>query len=379
VIQMTPSSCDVAIVGGGPGGSATALSLRAHAPSLSVVLIEASHYETVRVGETLPPPARPILEHLGVWETFKEQRPREVHGTTASWGSAKPLDNDFIYMPANTGWHLDRAAFDAMLAGEACRRGATLMLGTRVRDARRANNKWRLTLSTGSTIAARFIVDAAGGSAALARRRTARVVEVDRLVGIARFFENSNGDPRTLVEAFEDGWWYTSGLPNGRRLIACMTDADLARRMRLHDAKEWRCKLAAMREVSALARQGKLCDPIVVRSASSRLLEPAAGEHWLATGDSASRFDPLSSQGIVKALRSGIFASYAIGDLLERDDRSGLDRYRQYVLEEFQSYAEIRAKYYREEQRWPQSEFWRRRHIDIRIASAQTDDAARKL
>ena len=93
---MMPSSFDVAVVGGGPGGSATALSLRAHAPSLSVVLIEASHYEAVRVGETLPPPARPILEHLGVWETFKEQHPREVHGTAASWGSTALLDNDFI-------------------------------------------------------------------------------------------------------------------------------------------------------------------------------------------------------------------------------------------------------------------------------------------
>jgi flavin-dependent dehydrogenase len=376
---MTPSSFDVAVVGGGPGGAATALSLRAHAPSLSVVLIEASHYEAVRVGETLPPPARPILEHLGVWETFKKQHPREVHGTTASWGSTALLDNDFIYMPANIGWHLDRRAFDAMLASEARRRGVTFILDTRVRDAKRVGNEWRLTLSTGSTIAARFIVDATGGSAALARRCATRFVEVDCLVGIAGFFESSNGDPRTLVEAFEDGWWYTAGLPNGRRLIACMTDADLARRMRLHDANEWRRKLAAMPNIGALARPGKLCDPIVVRSASSRLLEPAAGENWLAAGDSASRFDPLSSQGIVKALRSGIFASYAIGDLFERDDGSGLDRYRRYVLEEFKSYAEVRTKYYREEQRWPQSEFWRRRHVEISIARSQTDDAARKL
>ena len=62
---------DVAVVGGGPGGSATALALRAHAPSLSVALIEASRYESPRIGETLPPPARQMLEHLGVWEAFR--------------------------------------------------------------------------------------------------------------------------------------------------------------------------------------------------------------------------------------------------------------------------------------------------------------------
>lgn len=33
-----------------------------------------------------------------------------------------------------------------------------------------------------------------------------------------------------------------------------------------------------------------------------------------------------------------------------------------FVLDEFKRYAEVRTKYYREEQRWPESEFWLRRH-----------------
>jgi flavin-dependent dehydrogenase len=358
---MTPSSFDVAIVGGGPAGSAMALSLRAHAPSLSVVLIEGSHYEALRLGETLPPPVRPILEHLGVWRAFQEQNHRQVHGTTAAWGSAAPLDNDFIYMPSSTGWHVDRAAFDAMLTREAESLGATLVLDTRVRDAKRTDNEWRLTLSGGVILAAGFMVDATG-TAALARRSGAAFVEADCLVGIAGFFEYTNGDPRTTVEAFEDGWWYTAGLPDGRRVIACMTDADLARAMQLHETEEWTRRLHAMPNLGEIARRSNPSGPLVVRSAASRRLEPAAGANWLAVGDSASRFDPLSSQGIVKALRSGTFGSYAISDLLTRGDNSGLERYRRYVSEEFESYAEVRTKYYREEQRWPLSEFWRRRH-----------------
>lgn len=359
------SSFDVAIVGGGPGGSATALSLRAHAPSLSVVLLEASHYEALRIGETLPPPARPILEHLGVWEAFRRQRHREAHGTTAVWGSALPLDNDFIYMPSNTGWHLDRAAFDAMLAREAHSRGAVLMLDTRLREAERAGDEWRLTLSTGNKISARFVVDATGGNAAFARRCGARFVEADRLVGLTRFFRGGGIDPRTLVEAFEEGWWYTAGLPGGYRIAACMTDADLASRIKLNEAQQWGRMLAAMPNVGAMLHGSQPCSPVVVRSTESRRLEPPTGGHWLAVGDAASRFDPLSSQGIVKALRAGVFASYAIGDLLTLEDDAGLRRYRRYVLEEFRSYTEVRAKYYREEQRWPSSEFWRRRHAAL--------------
>src|ERR1051326_1080525 len=83
---LKSSSFDVAIIGGGPGGSATAISLRAHAPSLSVVLIEASHYDGVRVGETLPPQARSILDHLEVWDEFCRLSPRNVFGTSAAWG-----------------------------------------------------------------------------------------------------------------------------------------------------------------------------------------------------------------------------------------------------------------------------------------------------
>jgi len=273
-----------------------------------------------------------------------------------------PLDNDFIYFPTNTGWQLDRAAFDAMLACQAEKRGATLLHNTRLLDAQRIDQQWRLSLSSGSTLCARFVVDATGGAAVMARRCGARFVNADRLVGIFSYFAGDTAAPHTIVEAFEDGWWYTAGLPDGRRILACLTDADLARRLKLSQAEQWRRKLATMPTLGAITQGKEPCSPIIIRSAGSRRLDPAVGQAWLAVGDCASRFDPLSSQGIVKALRSGIFASYAIGDLLTRNDEAGLRRYARYVLEEFARYVELRTKYYLQEQRWPASEFWRRRH-----------------
>jgi flavin-dependent dehydrogenase len=364
-VNMKPSAFDVAIVGGGPGGSATAISLLAHAPSLSVILIEASNYDTCRLGETLPPPARSILEHLDLWDVFCTLSPREVFGTTAIWGQSAPVDNDFIYMPANTGWHIDRTAFDRMLASEATNRGAVLRLGASLRDVQQDGDHWLLRLSHGAELLARFIVDATGGTAALARRFGAQFVSLDRFVGAARFFEDGRDDSRLLVEAFEHGWWYTAGLPNGKRITGCMTDADLAQRMKLGETEEWQRTLATAPAVAALMRECKPTSPIIIRSTASRRLDPAATERWLAVGDAASRFDPLSSQGIVKALRSGIFASYAIGDWLIRGDKSGLQRYCRYVDEEFRSYSEVRTKYYCQEQRWPASQFWRRRHNPV--------------
>ncbi len=352
---------DVVIVGGGPAGSATAISLLACTPTLSVTLIEASQYESARVGETLPPLARSLLEHLNVWDTFSALAAQESFGTTCVWGQDFPADNEFIFMPASTGWQLDRASFDAMLANEAGKRGANLILGASLRHAQRGDDGWRLDLTNGCQLSTRFVVDATGGSAFFARRAGAHFVELDRLLGISRFFESDAGDSRLLVESFASGWWYTAGLPNGKRVTCCVTDADLAQQLKLCETSVWQQQLTATSSIARVTKLDRPCGPVSVRSTNSRLLDPVVGADWLAVGDAASRFDPLSSQGIVKALRSGIFASYAIGDWLTRRDDAGLRRYRHYVSEEFRSYNETRVKYYRQEQRWPRGEFWLRR------------------
>ncbi len=361
-------SSDVVIIGGGPGGAAAAISLLAHAPALAVTLIEATRYEASRVGESLPPLTRSLLETLDVWEAFTALGARESFGTSAVWGQSTSVDNEFIFMPANTGWQLDRALFDAMLADEAKKRGAVVMLGTSLRGAQRVDDGWRLSLSDGSHLTSRFVVDATGGSASFARRAGARFVDLDRLVGISRFFECGESDARLMVETFADGWWYTAGLPNAKRVTCCVTDADLAQRMKLYETDVWQQQLSTTSTVAKITNIRKPCSAITVRSTNSRLLDPVCGDDWLAVGDAASRFDPLSSQGIVKALRSGIFASYAIGDILLRGDHGALRRYQRFVREEFRSYLQTRLKYYRQEQRWPNSEFWSRRHEDYSLA-----------
>src|SRR2546422_9913481 len=59
---------DVLIAGAGPAGCAGAISLADFAPGLSVCLVDAP--QGFRIGETVPPQIRPVLEHLGVWRSF---------------------------------------------------------------------------------------------------------------------------------------------------------------------------------------------------------------------------------------------------------------------------------------------------------------------
>jgi flavin-dependent dehydrogenase len=90
------------------------------------------------------------------------------------------------------------------------------------------------------------------------------------------------------------------------------------------------------------------------------------GESWLAVGDAAMTFDPLSSAGIFKGLRSGILASYAIADYF-KNLPSGLDKFEAILAKEFEGYVNTRAEFYRQEKRWEDSGFWQRRYDYITL------------
>ena len=105
---------DVAVVGGGPSGTATAIALaRAGA---RVILLERSDYNAMRYGEMLPPRARLPLCRLGVWEAFLGQGHAPSPATVSVWGEDTPHETHFICNPYGHGWHVDRRQLDEGLA-----------------------------------------------------------------------------------------------------------------------------------------------------------------------------------------------------------------------------------------------------------------------
>lgn len=367
-------AADVAILGGGPAGAATALTLAQLHPELTVVLLEASHYEDVRLGESLHPGVETLLRELGVWEAFLTEDHLPAHGTRAYWGGPEPIENEFLLHRNGRGWHLDRQRFDAFLARQAEEHGTLVWTGARaLRGTYREHGIWHLRVSREHRpieLAVRFVVDATGRAAAFARQHGASRLQLDRLASVCALTSLTPQvaiDTCTLVEACAGGWWYSARLPDDQMIVALMTDADLAPPSTLRSFADLAARAGeeaphtARRLLGAVPRSW-----LLRRAASSHRLDRFGGPGWMAVGDAALGFDPLSSGGITFALRSALFASRAVGDALAGDS-AGLAAYEGFLEAELEGYLAARDDYYAQEGRFAAAPFWQRRRRPVTL------------
>jgi len=312
---------DVAIAGGGPAASSAAIALRRR--GLTCAIVERGDGGGAKVGESLAPSVKPLLDALGL--DLERDGHLPCHGHRSRWGNDTPVEMCFDFNPYGHGWHLDRARFEERLAELAdcprleCGGHAAALTAA----ARPPHSTWRL-ITDRETIVADFLIDATGRAAAFARQLGARIVRDDTLFAHVFFIDKETDDTYTTIESAEDGWWYRAPVPNGKTVAMFVADH------RAYDAR--------------------------VVDASSARLDRVVGDRWLAVGDAATALDPLSSHGLGNALFTGMRAAEAIaaGDFA---------RYEHDVDLMWNAYVSRRRELYAQERRWPSSPFWSRRYI----------------
>ena len=354
---MPSGRADFVVVGGGPAGAAAALTLRRHAPGRRVVLFEAGLHDRAKPGEILPALGQGLLRQIGVWKPFRAAAFVESRAVVSAWAGEVLDERHSIFSAQSAGWQLDRARFDSLLVEAAAAAGTAVRLGTAVRSAVREGRNWRLRLTDGDFVAG-AVIWATGRNWGLARSLGAKLRVHGHLAAYTRFFDGAPGDCRMVVEARPEGWWYSADLPDQRRVVACLTDPDLGGELR--DPKSWYRALATTRLVGPLLPSSARETAAVVKSAGTATVHPAAGERWVAAGDSLFAADPLSSRGIVHALRSGILAAYAASDMLDGHEELARTRYAMIASHGFAGYARALAAHYAAAARWDTT-FWQRR------------------
>jgi len=142
-------------------------------------------------------------------------------------------------------------------------------------------------------------------------------------------------------------------------VFAYMTDSDLW----MENARKWDELLQQAPLTFERAGCRQLPPPSQIVSAASVVRRPVTGPDWMAIGDAAFAFDPLSGQGVFKSIDTGVRCSLAIAKYFNGDP-SAQAEYETWVQESYRSYLSMRAQFYNSVVRWPESRFWKRRAAD---------------
>ncbi len=367
---MLSARATVAVLGGGPAGASAALELTRR--GIDTVLLEQSDGSGSPVGECLAPSANPLLQQLGIADLLPASGAIPSYGNRSAWGGDGSMaERDFLRDPHGHGWHLDRPAFNRALLDAAETAGATVWREHRVTSIERISTNWRITTTSpdgAGELHASMLIDASGRQALMARHEQIRHRAVDSQVAAVAFLNPDSHaaplqDATTIIEAAEHGWWYAALLPNQQLVVAWFTDPDLLAEHAAWRPEGWWNLLQSSDLVANLlaAHGSAIPQQIDIFAARSSLLTKPTGDGWIAAGDAAAAYDPLSSHGIGSALAGGRNAARALAATLDGDS-AAFTTYRDRLLADYTHYLCTRHAYYADEQRWPTAPFWSRRH-----------------
>jgi menaquinone-9 beta-reductase len=328
---------DVLIVGAGPAGAALAALLAGR--GLRVDLIDAARFPRAKpCGESLNPGAVAALHRLGLWEAAAPLAPGAVCGWRFHVGRRT---YDLDYPPGHAGATVDRCRLDHALAAGAAARGARLTEGVRATDLLLEPTTGRVTgVCAGHTrLPARLVVGADGLRSVVLRRLglvasgtapprvafTAHWTGVEGLGARGEIHVQGQaicgiapvGRPGYAGPPGPGAAWAPHSTPAGAPAEANIVLVLPATAARGFDPV---AALQARWPDPALRHRLRHAHPLDKPLATGPFDQPVRAVHApgaLLIGDAAGYFDPLTGQGIYRALRSAELAAAAIITALE--------------------------------------------------------------
>ncbi|WP_255069882.1 NAD(P)/FAD-dependent oxidoreductase [Lacihabitans sp. LS3-19] len=352
----------VIIVGGGPAGIATSLTLTAR--GISNCIIEADNQPKVKAGEALPPNAKQLLIQLNILDLVKHSKHIPYYGNKSCWGDTELQQKEFLKGVFGHGYLLDRQYFEKQLRDRVKTTSSILYEGFKLITIENKPSRIEVEIEKDSKIiklAGSFIVDATGRKASVSIKLGHLKQTLDtQFALIFKVKLNEQIEQQIFVEATENGWFYVAPLGNNELNIMFFTLQNLIPLKKDLPQFLKRELKSTIHLYKFVMLSGSSLENVKQIPAGTTRLSIPFGENWLAVGDAAFSYDPISSYGITSALGSGYYAGNAISDYL-LGNKDGFNAYR-YILESaFATYMEKLVQHYDIEKRWPESLYWKNR------------------
>ena len=360
------TDAEIVVVGAGPAGTATAICLAQAGRRVAVV--DRATFPRFRIGESLPAKVDTLLAILGVKEPVQRAGFARMRGTTVIAGDHV---RTHVFDPegGRLGYQVDRAVFDELLVDRARNLGCHVELGATVAEVLVQGDGVRgLVVRRGEDaveLAPRFVVDASGSAAVVARALGLREAEPLRTIAVAGYYRQCRlptgcAAHDTLFEMLPQGWIWSVLRADGRRNVTVGLDADRVRGGRLE--AEYQAVLEASCFVGPLVRDARRDGALTTHDATWTGARRYAGPGFVLAGDAASFVDPLTSQGVFKALQSGLVAGAVIHTALDDPAAASMafDHHQREQSRVRGGYAEVAISILRDSP-YAASPFWRSR------------------
>lgn len=332
---LSNTSCDVAVIGGGPGGAALAAFLAQK--GRRCVVLEQSAFPRYHIGESLVPHTHGILDRLGFLPKIKASAFPEKHSVRfVSPDGKETTPFYFSWTIQGDGartWQVERSQFDRMMLDHARQLGVEVREGVTVEkvlfDGTRATG---VTFANGSglqNIAAKVVVDASGRGTLIGRQLGLKG-DVPGLKKASLWGYYRGGKRLPGIDAGETtmflipggGWFWYIPLPDDIVSVGIVADPHYL--FTAGDTPE----VIFEREVARCATLGERL-VTAQRVGSVRGLRQLAylnrqtcGDGWVMIGDARAFLDPIYSSGLFLALGSAELAAGCIEDALAANDPS---------------------------------------------------------
>jgi FADH2-dependent halogenase len=327
---------DVAVIGGGPGGSSTATALARR--GRRVLLLERDRFPRFHIGESQLPWINGVLDALGARDAVAEA------GFVEKWGASfweidgRPAAYvDFtaaVETPVPQTYQVPRARFDEVLLRHAERAGVIVREGHRAVDAafERDGVTLRYAGPDGAEETARVaaVVDASGRAGFLARRiggyendaMLQHVAVHAQYEGIPRPEGRAAGDIRVLTRG-DVGWIWLIPISETLTSVGAVVPQELHRReARATADQSLDHYLSGTPAAPALLKDARRVSPARFDADYSYVARTMAGDRWVAVGDASCFLDPIFSTGVLLAMQGGLEAAEAIDAGLRAGDLS---------------------------------------------------------